>query len=92
MEEIEFKLKEINTRISNLKKFVTGEFTEVISNRFLFLEEELNEFRKTVEKKLKEIEEKLRELETKRKDEREYIKALEKMSRKIDKSILRELE
>jgi F0F1-type ATP synthase membrane subunit b/b' len=92
MHDIEFRLKELSTRINNLKKFVTGEFSEIISNRFLSIEEELENLRASIEARLKAIEEKLRELEASQEDFREYNQALEKLSRRIDKSILRQLD
>lgn len=92
MDDIEFRLKELSTRIHSLRKFVTHELSEVISRRFTEIEEEIESIRKEIFQRIENIEKRLNEIEIKQKEEKEYSKVIEKLSRKINKNILRELE
>ena len=92
MDEIEFRLKELSTRVHNLRKFVIHELSEVILRRFTEIEEEMENLRKELYSKVSDLEERLRKLEIEQKEMNEYSKTLEKLSRKINKNILKELE
>ncbi len=91
MEDVEVRLRELATRISNLKKFVTREFAEIISSRFLEIEEEIERLRREMREKLAGIEERMAQIEIDERENREYLQALEKL-RKIDRRILEELD
>lgn len=92
MHDIEFRLKELSTRINHLRKFVIHELSEVISRRFTEIEEEIENLRKDVFERINRIEERLRAIEIEQKEAQEYSKTIEKLSRKLNKNILRELE
>ncbi len=92
MQDVEIRLRELATRINNLKKFVTQEFAEIISSRFLEIEEEIEKLRRETEKKLAGIEERIARMEAEERERNEYAQALEKLKRKIDRKILEELD
>ena len=92
MQDIEFRLKELSTRINHLRKFIIYELSEVISRRFTEIEEEIENLRKDVFERINSLEERLRAIEIEQKEAQEYSKAIEKLSKKLNKNILRELE
>ncbi len=91
-EEINSKLKEVSTRIKLLKRFVTREFSELVSKRFLEIEEEIENLRKEMQGKIQMLEEKIAELKAREEEEKAFKEALERLSKKIDRKILKELE
>ncbi len=91
-EELRYKIREIESRILNLKKFVTKDLVDIINSRVLHIEEELERLKKELDKKIQYLEEKLKDLEITQEEAFEYQRLKEKLEKRIDKNILNELD
>jgi hypothetical protein len=90
--ELELKLKALNRKYMLLKKFLAEEFAETISKRLERIEKEISELKRVTDEKILQIEERLNLLEEELHERKELEKIMNKLSRRIDKSILNELD